>query len=148
VEHHEITGTLGADLEMETLDLCRTALAGIGAPAVHTERLAAIAGKLRAIVEETTAAIDEVLVSAVTDPIMHQLEVRSAVLALAATLEPDEQYDPADDPRPEQAHARLAALLGSNERARGVSEALHLLRYPPQPGGDEESGGPGPVLAA
>jgi hypothetical protein len=50
--------------------------------------------------------------------------VRQAVLDLAAAVQPDERYDPADDPRPEQATLALAALLGSISAAEGVALAL------------------------
>lgn len=55
--------------------------------------------------------------------------VRDAVLALAAAVAPDGQYDPADDPRPEQAVLALAALLGSVPAAEGVQLALMALRH-------------------
>lgn len=132
---------------LKTLDICRAALAGIGADAPPlVARLSEISDILREHHQQIGQAIDDLLVSARRDPILHQLEVRQAVLALATALEPDERYDPADDPREEQAVTRLAHLLGGLERARGVSEALHLLRYPPQPG--EDGTGTGPVLAA
>lgn len=53
--------------------------------------------------------------------------VAGAVLALAASAEPDERYDPADDPRGEVAVATLAALLGSLPAAQGVAQALNQL---------------------
>jgi hypothetical protein len=54
-------------------------------------------------------------------------DVMHAVLALAAALEPDERYDPADDPRREEATQRLAALLGSTPAAEGIAQALVVL---------------------
>lgn len=53
--------------------------------------------------------------------------VMHAVLALAAALEPDERYDPSDDPRREEATQRLAALLGSTPAAEGIAQALVVL---------------------
>jgi len=54
-------------------------------------------------------------------------EVHAAVLALAAALEPDEQYDPVDDPRQDAAVGRLASTLGSLPAAQGVARALTEL---------------------
>lgn len=54
-------------------------------------------------------------------------QVRAAVLDLAAAVEPDERFDPADDPREGAAVGRLAALLGSAYAAQGVADALHEL---------------------
>lgn len=53
--------------------------------------------------------------------------VAAAVLALAAAIEPDERYDPADDPREAEAVGQLAQLLGSAPAALGVQKALHQL---------------------
>lgn len=53
--------------------------------------------------------------------------VRDAVLHAAADVTPDGLYDPADDPRPEQAVGRLAALLGSMPAAEGIVMALREL---------------------
>src|SRR5271165_5049069 len=57
----------------------------------------------------------------------YHLQVRDAVLSLALTIEPDELYDPADDPRPVDAMQRLTQLLDSPEAALAVGEALSLL---------------------
>lgn len=54
-------------------------------------------------------------------------QVRNAVLAVAAAEESDGQYDPADDPRPEQAVSVLAERLGSLPAAEGVQLALRQL---------------------
>lgn len=54
-------------------------------------------------------------------------DVMHATLALAAALDPDERYDPADDPRREEATQRLAALLGSTPAAEGIAQALVVL---------------------
>lgn len=54
-------------------------------------------------------------------------DVMHAVLALTAALEPDERYDPADDPRREEATQRLAALLGSTPAAEGIAQALVVI---------------------
>lgn len=53
--------------------------------------------------------------------------VRDAVLQAAADVTPDGQYDPVDDPRPEQAVGRLAALLGSMPAAEGIVMALQSI---------------------
>jgi hypothetical protein len=58
--------------------------------------------------------------------IAHQLKVRSATLDLARALVPDEQYDPADDPRAEIPFRALCELIGETS-AKGVYEALALL---------------------
>lgn len=65
-------------------------------------------------------------------------QVRQAVLDLAAAVEPDERYDPADDPREAEALGRLARLLGSAYAAQGVAAALTDLwtaRHVPAPSG-------------
>jgi hypothetical protein len=53
--------------------------------------------------------------------------VQQAVLDLAAAVQPDERYDPEDDPRPEQATLALSALLGSVPAAEGIGLALREL---------------------
>ena len=53
--------------------------------------------------------------------------IRDAVLAIAETMEPDGQYDPADDPRPTQAAHTLAQLLEDPLVAEGITAALHTL---------------------
>ncbi len=58
------------------------------------------------------------------------MAVRDAVLRLAATLEPDEQYDPASDRLPGNAVRVLGELLGSNAAAEGVQLALGELLRP------------------
>lgn len=54
--------------------------------------------------------------------------VAEAVQALAAALEPDGRYDPADDPREVEVVERLATLLGSTAAAQGVRQALVMMR--------------------
>jgi hypothetical protein len=133
---------------LNVLRVCRATLAQAGADAPPlVEALDEIADILRAhlALPEAQRPFDPAT-SAALSSILLQLQVREAVLQVAATLEPDEQYDPSEDPREEQAVARLVALLGSAERARGVSEALHLLRYPPT--GDDDEPPAGTVLAA
>ena len=49
-----------------------------------------------------------------------------AVLDLAAAVEPDERYDPADDTRAEQPHLTLAALT-DEVTARAIGDALSVL---------------------
>lgn len=58
--------------------------------------------------------------------IVHQMRTRDATLDLARALVPDEQYDPADDPRAETPFRTLCELIGETS-ARGVYEALSLL---------------------
>lgn len=53
--------------------------------------------------------------------------VRQAVLDLAIAVEPDERYDPADDPRESEAVTALAALLGSYVTAEACAEALAII---------------------
>lgn len=50
--------------------------------------------------------------------------VRDAVLGLIRACTPDELYDPADDPRQEEAVKRLGELLGSYYAAEGVQLAI------------------------
>lgn len=71
---------------------------------------------------------------ALVDQIVTQIAVRNAVVAFWTALEPDERYDPADDPRETEALAQLVRALGSEVAARGVAEALYLLRTPPHAG--------------
>lgn len=64
-------------------------------------------------------------------------QIRQAVLALAAAIEPDERYDPTDDPREAEALAALAQFLGSAYAAQGIADALSGLwtaRHLPEPG--------------
>jgi hypothetical protein len=64
------------------------------------------------------------------DDIQHSFDreaVAVAVVKLAETCEPDEQYDPADDPRPQALVLALADLLGnvsSRDAAEGIQAAL------------------------
>lgn len=58
--------------------------------------------------------------------ITEQLAVRDAMLSFMAAIQPDEQYDPADDPRPEGPARRLNTLLGT-WHADGVMEALRSI---------------------
>jgi hypothetical protein len=54
--------------------------------------------------------------------------VRDATLRLFLALRPDELYDPADDPRQEEAIRLLGGLLGSQFAAEGIASAFtHLL---------------------
>lgn len=53
--------------------------------------------------------------------------VRDMVLEIATAVEPDGRYDPAEDPRPEEAALRLASLLGSMPAAEGIVMALREL---------------------
>jgi len=125
----------------QTIEICRAALAGIGADPIHTIRLAEMARDLRAQHEQINAAIEDVLTSVVRDPVAHRLEVREAILDFAAALESDQ----ADNPREPETFTRLVHLLGGLERARALGEALLILRYAPQ---GEEGQGSGPVMAA
>lgn len=67
--------------------------------------------------------------------------IRQCVLDLGAAVEPDEQYDPAEDPRESQAVATLAALLGSYPAAEACAEALTILwtRWYLRQKGDEDA---------
>ena len=56
-----------------------------------------------------------------------RMTAREAVLKLAATIEPDGAFDPADDRRPAGAIANLAEHLGSRAAAEGVQLALGEL---------------------
>lgn len=63
--------------------------------------------------------------------------IRDAVLALARAIEPDEQFDPADDTRAEEPHLLLAGLL-DEVAARAIEDALAVLwteRNLPAPSG-------------
>lgn len=65
-------------------------------------------------------------------------QIRQAVLALSVAIEPDERYDPADDPRESEALSVLARLLGSAYAAQGIADALSGLwaaRHLPESGG-------------
>ena len=53
--------------------------------------------------------------------------IRDTVLAVAEAMEPDGQYDPADDPRPTQAIHLLAQLLEEPLVAEGIAAALRTL---------------------
>jgi predicted transcriptional regulator len=53
--------------------------------------------------------------------------VRDALLNLAAAIEPDQCYDPAEDPRRTEAVMALAAILGSVPAAEGAAQALTVL---------------------
>jgi len=75
--------------------------------------------------------------AALIGQIVAQVAVRNVVVAFWAALEPDERYDPADDPRESEALAQLARVLGDETAARGVAEALYLLRTPPDAGTGE-----------
>lgn len=50
--------------------------------------------------------------------------IRVQVLCLAEASQPDERFDPADDPRASLAIENLAALLGSAYAAQGIADAL------------------------
>lgn len=65
-------------------------------------------------------------------------QVREATIALAAAIEPDEGFDPANDPREGEALGHLAQLLRSAYAAQGIAEALAQIwteRALPQPAG-------------
>jgi hypothetical protein len=53
--------------------------------------------------------------------------VAAAVLNLAAAIEPDERFDPAEDTRESEAFTLLASLLGSAPAAQGITRALNEL---------------------
>lgn len=53
--------------------------------------------------------------------------VRNAVLDLFQVLIPDELWDPADDPRQDQAVRFLGTLLNSAYAAQGIADAFSLL---------------------
>lgn len=62
-----------------------------------------------------------------SDPVQHSLDrdaIRAGVLRLAETVEPDGQYDPADDPRPGAALLALTDALG-NVNDRAAAEGIH-----------------------
>lgn len=64
--------------------------------------------------------------------------IREATIALARSIEPDERYDPVDDPREAEALSALARLLGSAYAAQGIADALNALwvqRTLPEPAG-------------
>jgi D-glycero-D-manno-heptose 1,7-bisphosphate phosphatase len=61
------------------------------------------------------------------DDVLDQLAVRNAVLQLIAAMQPDEQYDPADDPRLSEALGKLGKLIGQPV-AKGVHEALAIAQ--------------------
>lgn len=57
-----------------------------------------------------------------------RMRIHLAVVALGATVEPDGQYDPAeDDPRQAAALTQLAQLLGDTAVAEGIMDALGEL---------------------
>lgn len=145
---NEITSANTLDDYLASLTAARAALAGIGAPAYHAERLTEIADILREseslLQQEIAEAIEDLLTSVACDSAQHRLHIRQAILDFAAALEANQ----ADNPREPGAFTRLVHLLGGVERARAVGEALLILRYAPQRGESEESAGAGPVLAA
>jgi hypothetical protein len=53
--------------------------------------------------------------------------IRDAMIHLLHALAPDEQYDPAEDPRQEEAVLRLGSLLESDAAAEGIALAITLL---------------------
>jgi hypothetical protein len=53
--------------------------------------------------------------------------VRIQVLLLAEASQPDERFDPEDDPRGGLAIENLAALLGSAYAAQGIADAMSDL---------------------
>jgi hypothetical protein len=67
------------------------------------------------------------------DPIQFSLDratIELAVLQLATTIEPDGQFDPAEDPRPSAATTTLTALFGTvsnRAAAEGIYDALVRL---------------------
>jgi hypothetical protein len=58
--------------------------------------------------------------------VTEQLAVRDAMLSFMAAIQPDEQYDPADDPRTDEPARKLVDLLGES-RANGVMEVLRSI---------------------
>lgn len=92
-------------------------------------------GPLLALIEQQAAAAglkrSEVVRQLVQDGLAARGDlktlIRQAVLDLAAAVEPDERYDPADDPREAAAVAQLAMLLGNHPAAEAISEALMML---------------------
>jgi hypothetical protein len=78
--------------------------------------------------------------------------VRDAVLALFQSLVPDEQYDPVEDPRQQEALQALGDVLHSGFAAEGIAEAftsllaentlaMSTLRVPSVGNQEEESDG-------
>lgn len=68
--------------------------------------------------------------AAIAAALAHHLErpalLRQAILDLAAAIEPDERYDPSDDPRTIAPTLRLMALLDA-QAASAIGDALNEL---------------------
>lgn len=58
--------------------------------------------------------------------LLRRAAIADAVVALGQSYEPDGQYDPADDPRPEESARALAALIDEGAAA-GVASGLMSL---------------------
>ena len=58
---------------------------------------------------------------------LYRDSVRDAVLGIFRAMLPDEQYDPSDDPRQEEAVSYLGELLNSPYAAEGIQQAFDLL---------------------
>ena len=69
--------------------------------------------------------------SELTQEVQHSFDrdaVRDRVLDLASTCEPEDLYDPADNPRPEAAVLALMDLLG-NVRAKDAAEGIQAALW-------------------
>jgi hypothetical protein len=58
------------------------------------------------------------------EPITRTIEIREAVLGLNEALKPVPHYDPADETRLQEAMQQLSSMLGSEEAAQGIADAL------------------------
>jgi hypothetical protein len=102
-KQHKLDVDYGADL----LEYLRQAAAARGVPTAVVAKELARDARLR-------------------DSLFAQ-QITQAVIAVGHAVAPDERYDPADDPRIEEAVVPLAALLGSLPAAEGVASALAVL---------------------
>jgi len=87
---------------------------GIG----RLERLAQVSGSSQSEVAR------EALIAYEVNQATYRDTVRDATLALIQACMPDEQFDPSEDPRQEEAVKRLGELLGSYYAAEGVQLAI------------------------
>jgi hypothetical protein len=62
------------------------------------------------------------------EPVTRTIEIREAVLALNEALKPVPQHDPADETRLQEAMQQVSHMLGSEEAAQGIADALARIQ--------------------
>lgn len=85
------------------------------------ERLERLAAKERRSAADIAR---EALISYEVSQSLYRDTIRDAMLVLIQACTPDELYDPANDPRQEEAVRKLGALLGSVYAAEGIQLAI------------------------